>query len=573
MPVANAEIAELFERYASLLEIEGANAFRVRAYRNAARTIENLPQSAAGMVDEGADLSELPGIGEDLAGKVQAIVESGSFRELDELEGEVPEGLAALSDLPGLGPKRTAQLHRELGVDDLDDLRAAAEAGKVRVLEGFGEKTEAKILDAIARRAGQEKRFRLATAEQLAEPLLAHLRDVDGVEQAEIAGSYRRRRETVGDLDILVVAGEDSPVMDRFAGYDDVAEVVSKGETRSTVRLRNGLQVDLRVMEQAAYGAALHYFTGSKAHNIRTRRIAVDKGWKLNEYGLFEDDERIAGRDEAEVYAVLGLVWMPPELREDRGEIEAAQTGELPVLVTLDAVRGDLHCHTTWSDGRDTARAMAEAAKKRGYTYLAITDHSRHSRVANGLDPDRLAQQIDEIDRLADELDGIRLLKGSEVDILEDGALDLPDDVLARLDLRVCSLHDKLDLPQAKQTERVIRAMDNRWFNILAHPTGRLIDKREPAALDMEKVLAAARERGCFLEINAQPERLDLTDTHARMAKEMGVKLAISTDAHSTSGLAAMRFGIDQARRGWLGPDDVLNTRPWSALKQLFDRS
>jgi DNA polymerase (family 10) len=326
-------------------------------------------------------------------------------------------------------------------------------------------------------------------------------------------------------------------------------------------------------MERAAYGAALHYFTGSKAHNIRTRRIAVDKGWKLNEYGLFEDDARIAGEDEAEVYEALGLVWMAPELREDRGEIEAAQTGALPELVTLDDIRGDLHSHTTWSDGRDTARAMAEAARARGYAYLAVTDHSRHSRVANGLDPERLAQQIDELDRLADELDGLRLLKGSEVDILEDGSLDLPDDVLARLDLRVCSLHDKLDLPPAKQTERVIRAMDNRWFNILAHPTGRLIDKREPAALDMEKVLAAARERGCFLEINAQPERLDLTDTHARMAKEMGVKLAISTDAHSTSGLAAMRFGIDQARRGWLGPDDVLNTRSWSALKQLFDRS
>lgn len=573
MPVANAEIAELFERYAALLEIEGANAFRVRAYRNAARTLENLPQSAAGMVEQGADLCELAGIGADLAGKIEAIVENGGFEELDELEGEVPEGLAALSDLPGLGPKRTAALHRELGIDSLDDLQAAAEAGKVRELDGFGEKTEAKILDAIERRAGQEKRFRLATAEQLAEPLLDHLRAVEGVERAEIAGSYRRRQETVGDLDILVVARDDTVVMDRFAGYDAVEEVVSSGETRSTVRLRNGLQVDLRVMEAAAYGAALHYFTGSKAHNIRTRRIAVDKGLKLNEYGLFEDDERIAGKDEAELYAALGLAWTTPEIREDRGEIEAAQTGALPELVTVDAIRGDLHCHTTWSDGRDTVRAMAEAAKACGYAYLAVTDHSRHARVANGLDPERVARQIDEIDRLNDELDGLRLLKGSEVDILEDGALDLPDDILARLDLRVCSLHDKLDLPQAKQTARVLRAMDNRWFNILAHPTGRLIAKREPAALDMEKVLEAARERGCFLEINAQPERLDLTDTHARLAKEMGVKLAISTDAHSTSGLAALRFGVDQARRGWLGPDDVLNTRPWSALKQLFERS
>jgi DNA polymerase (family 10) len=573
MPVANAEIAELFERYAALLEIDGANAFRVRAYRNAARTIENLPQSAAGMVEEGADLSELPGIGEDLGAKIRAIVETGSFEELDALEGQLPEGLAALSDLPGLGPKRVAALHRELDVDDLDDLRAAAEAGRVRELDGFGATTERKILAAIERRAGQEKRFRLATAEQFAEPLLEHLRGVEGVAKAEIAGSYRRRKETVGDLDVLVVARAGSPVMDRFTGYDAVEEVVSKGETRSSVRLRNGLQVDLRVMDDAAYGAALHYFTGSKAHNIRTRRIAGDKNWKLNEYGLFEGDERVAGEDEAEVYAALGLRWMTPELREDRGEIEAAQKGELPELVTLDAIEGDLHSHTKWSDGRDDAATMAAAAKERGYAYLAVTDHSRNSRVANGLDPDRLARQIDEIDRLNEELDGLRLLKGSEVDILEDGSLDLPDDILSRLDLRVCSLHDKLDLPQEKQTARVLRAMENRWFNIFAHPTARLIEKREPAALDMEAVLAAARERGCHLEINASPQRLDLNDVHARMAKEMGVKLAISTDAHGTAGLAAMRFGIDQARRAWLGPEDVLNTRPWSELKTLLDRS
>ena len=572
MPVANTEIAQFFERYATLLEIDGANDFRVRAYRNAARTIENLPQSAAAMVADGADLSELDGIGEDLAGKVQAIVESGSFAELDEIEERLPSGLGDIEALPGVGPKRTRAIFRELGISDLDALEKAAGAGELQALDGFGAKTEQKILDAIADRGETERRFRRAVAEEMGEPLLAHIRALDGVETAEIAGSYRRRKDSVGDLDILVAAKRDSEVMAGFTSYDDVAEVVSKGSTRSTIRLRSGLQVDLRLVPAVGYGAALHYFTGSKAHNIKVRQIVVDKGLKLNEYGVFDGDERIAGKTEQEVFAIADLPWIPPELREDRGEIEAARTGELPELVTREDIRGDLHCHSDWSDGRNTLEEMAEAAQAAGHRYLAITDHSQHTRVANGLDRDRLARQIDAIDELNASFDDFVLLKASEVDILEDGTLDLDDDILARLDLRVCSIHDKFDLAEEKQTQRVLKAMDNPHFNIFAHPTGRMVAGRAGYALDMERVMRGALERGCLLEINAQPKRLDLSDVHARMAKEMGLRLAVSTDAHGTGGLGYLRFGVDQARRGWLERDDVLNTRDLTALRRLLRR-
>lgn len=572
MPIQNPEIADLFRRYATLLEIEDANPFRVRAYRNAARTIDNLPRSLAELLEEGADLSELPGIGEDLAGKIAAIVETGRFTELEKLEQEVPGELARLVAIPGLGPKRVKALHRELSINSLQDLRKAARAGKISTLSGFGEKTEKKILKEIDRLAATEARFRLSVAEQLGAPLLRHLETAEGVKDVVIAGSYRRRKETVGDLDILITAKQASNVMDRFVKYEDVEQIVSKGKTRSTVRLRSGLQVDLRVVPQVSYGAAMHYFTGSKAHNLATRRIAVKKGLKLNEYGVFRGGERIAGRTEEEVYAALGLPFIPPELREDRGEIEAAAKGRLPSLITLDDIRGDLHCHTSATDGKNTIKEMADAAKERGYSYLAITDHTRHMTVARGLDAKRLAKQIDEIDRLNEELDGIHVLKAAEVDILEDGSLDLPDDILKRLDLTVCSVHYKFDLSEDAQTGRIIRAMDNPHFNILGHPTGRLIGEREPYPLDLERLFAAAIERGCFVEINAQPERLDLSDVHARMAKEMGLKLAISTDAHTTATLGNMRYGVDQARRGWLEPGDVLNTRSWAELKRLLKR-
>ena len=572
MTIHNTEIAKIFQRYATLLEINGANRFRVLAYRNAARTVEDQPQDIAIMIRDGKDLSELPAIGKDLAGKIKEIVETGALADFEKLKHTVPEDLADVTALPGLGPKRVQALHERLRIDNLEDLERAAKAGKLRKLPGFGAKTEEKVLKEIARRRAMGTRTKLMVAEQIALPLLDYLKAAKGVMQAIIAGSYRRRKDTVGDLDILVTAKRGSDVMKRFAAYDEVGEVVSQGTTRSTVILRSGLQVDLRVVPEASYGAALHYFTGSKDHNIAIRTLALKKGLKVNEYGVFKGKERIAGKTEKEVYALFGLPYIAPELRENHGEIEAARRKRLPKLVTLADIRGDLHAHTKATDGRYTAEEMALAAKARGYDYLAICDHSKHVTIAKGLDAKRLAKQIDEIDRINDQLKGIRLLKSTEVDILDDGTLDLPDSILKELDLRVCAVHYQFGLSAEKQTERIVRAMDNRYFNILAHPTGRLMGEREAYAVDMHKLMEAALDRGCFLEINAQPERMDLNDLHCRMAKDIGLKLAISTDAHTTANLDFMRFGIDQARRGWLEADDVLNTRSWQELSKLFAR-
>lgn len=576
MPIRNSDIARIFNQVADLLEIKEANPFRVRAYRNAARTVNDQPQSMAAMIEEGKDLSKLPGIGGDLAGKIAEIIETGTLKMLKELEKEVPGDLSALLLISGLGPKRVAALHRELGIETLDDLAEAAEKGRIRGLEGFGEKTEKKVLKEVRRRAKAAFRTQLAEAEQVAGPLQAYLAETAGVKQVVVAGSYRRRKETVGDLDILATCKRSSKVMDRFTAFEDVAEVLAKGETRSSVRLRSGLQVDLRVVPEVSYGAALHYFTGSKGHNIAVRRIAVKKGLKINEYGVFrgegDKEERIAGASEEDVLAAVDLSFIEPELREDRGEIEAARQGTLPELVALDDIRGDLHAHTRATDGRSSIREMAEAARSLGYSYLAITEHSQAVRVARGLDCKRLEKQIEEIDELTDEFSGFRIFKGIEVDILEDGSLDLPDAVLKKLDFTVCAVHSKFNLSAEKQTERIIRAMDNPCFNILAHPTGRLINKREAYGVDMEKIIEAALERRCFLELNAHPDRLDLNDHHCRLAREMGLKVAISTDAHHAEALRNMKYGVYQARRGWLSKEDVLNTRRAGELLKLLKR-
>jgi DNA polymerase (family 10) len=573
MSVHNREIAAIFAQLADLLEIEGANAFRVRAYREAARTISVMSESLAEAVMRGEDLSKLPNIGTAIAAKIATIVQTGKLPQLEEVKQRTPATLCDILKLGGLGPKRVKVLHEQLGIETLEDLRRAVRAGKVHGLAGFGKKTEGHIEARLAQWKGEERRTLLLDAEDLVRPLLAYLKGIDGVKELTVAGSFRRRKETVGDLDILVTCKRGTPVMDHLVAYEEVREVVSHGETRSTVRLRSGMQVDLRVVPQVSYGAALHYFTGSKAHNIAVRKRAVSRGLKINEYGVFRGDERIAGRTEAEVFAAVELPYIVPELREDRGEIEAAERGTLPRLVEPGDIRGDLHAHTKASDGHDRLAAMAEAAAERGYEYLAITDHSRHVTVANGLDANRLAQQIEAIDALNERLaDRIRLLKGIEVDILGDGSLDLPDSILRRLDLRVCAIHSEFGLAQKRQTERVIRAMDNPLFNIFAHPTGRLIEERDPYEIDLERLMFAALERGCFLEVNAQPSRLDLTDGACKLAKDMGLKVAISTDAHSTGQLHHLRFGVWQARRGWLGPDDVLNTRSLDGLLPLLKR-
>ena len=572
MAVHNASIAETLRHVADLLEIEGANPFRVRAYRRAAQTVEDLPKSAAKMVAEGKTFVGLPGIGKDLAGKITEIVNTGRLGALAEIEARTPTTLSALTAIPGLGPKRVHQLHEALGIRTFRDLERAAKARKIRELRGFTAKTEEKILAEIERGKEREQRFKIATAEDFAQTLCDYLQADPSIGRVIVAGSYRRRKETVGDLDILVTCAKGRAAVNRFVSYDEVAKILAKGSTRATVLLRSGLQVDLRVVPARSYGAALHYFTGSKSHNIAIRKLGQARGLKINEYGIFRDGKRIGGRTEEEVFAAVGLPYIEPELREDTGEILAAAAGQLPKLVSLSDIRGDLHVHTKASDGKSSLREMVEAAKARGYEYVAITDHTKHATVARGLDEKRLAKQLDEIDKLSEDLDDIRILKSSEVDILADGKLDLSDNMLARLDLVVAAVHYKFELDAQKQTDRMLRAMDNKRVNILAHPTGRLLGERPGYPLDLERVIEGAKDRGVALELNGHPSRLDLDEIHCKLAKELGTKLVISTDAHSTFGLDTMRFGIGQARRAWLERKDVLNTQTWAGLKKAIAR-
>jgi DNA polymerase (family 10) len=573
MPVHNADIAAIFGEISDLLEIRGDNPFRVRAYRNAARSVGELGRDLKALIDKGQDLPKLPGIGADLAAKIREICKTGTCKLLEQLHRDMPPAIGELLRLPGLGPRRVKLLHDKLKITTVEELKRAAGAGRIREIAGFGAKTEAGILQALAGRSTTPARFKLAVAAQYAAALEAYLAKVPGVQKVTVAGSFRRMRETVGDLDILIAARPGSPVMERFTSYDEVGNVLAHGETRSSVTLKSGLQVDLRLVPLESHGAALHYFTGSKAHNIAVRRLAQARGLKLNEYGVFRRESRVAGETEESVFAAVGLPWIPPELRENRGEIEAARRGKLPRLVELTDLRGDLHAHTKATDGRHTLREMAVAAKAAGLSYLAITEHSRRLTVARGLDPERLLKQIDDIDRLNSELKGVTLLKGIEVDILEDGSLDLPDSVLSRLDLVVGAVHSAFDLPRSKQTARLVRALGNRYFTLLAHPSARLIGEREAIDVDMLRITRAAKERSCFLELNVQPDRLDLTDVNCQMAREEGVLVAVDSDAHSTFDFAHLRLGIGQARRGWLTADDVLNTRTLARLRPLLKRT
>ncbi|MGZ5543310.1 MAG: DNA polymerase/3'-5' exonuclease PolX [Limisphaerales bacterium] len=573
MPLHNSEIAEMFDEVADLLELEGANEFRIRAYRNASRVIGGLSQSAAVLIAKGDTLTELPGIGKDLAGKIAEICQTGKLPVLDECRSHVAPGIRQLMRIPGLGPKRIRVLCDKLKVTCIEDLKKAADGGKLQAIRGFGPIIVQKILAEAKVLKKQEPRTKLSVAEELADSVVAWLKGTRGIKQVEVAGSYRRRKETVGDLDIVATCKKASDVMDRFINYEEVKEVISRGPTRSSVKLRAGINVDLRVVAENSFGAALHYFTGSKSHNIAIRTMGLKRKLKINEYGVFKGEKQIAGRTEEEVYAQVGLPYIEPELREDRGELAAARENRLPQLVNLKDIRGDLHCHTTDSDGRASIEEMAEAARARGYEYLAITDHSKRLAMIQGLDAKRLRQQIRRIDKLNGKLKGIRLLKSCEVDILDDGSLDMPDDVLKELDVVVCSIHSKFNLPADKQTERILRAMDNPYMNILGHPTGRLIDQRVGYPLDIERILQAAKERGCIIEINAQPDRLDLPDFHCQRGKELKLKFVISTDAHSISDLDFMRFGVWQARRGWLEAADVVNTRSWRDVQKLFERT
>ena len=570
----NPEIAQSLDDIADLLELEEANPFRVRAYRNAARVVRSLGKEVSEVLVEGKEAPKLPGIGSDLADKIRTLAATGHLPLLDQLRKKTPHIAQDLLKLPNLGPKRVRTLCEELEVRTLEQLHRAVLDGRVRELPGFGAGIERKLREALEKQAkAPPARLKLALAESYVELLLAHLRGAEGVDKVVVAGSYRRCQETIGDIDIVATAKRGRPVIERFVGYEEVAKVTASGTTRATVILRSGLQVDLRVVPAESYGSALHYFTGSKAHNIAIRKMGLERGLKINEYGVFRGGKRIGGRTEEEVFRAVGLPFIPPELREERGEIEAAAAGKLPRLVELSDVRGDLHVHSEATDGHNTLEELAKAAKEHGYEYLAVTDHSRRIAMAHGLDPRRLRQEIHRIDRINSGGHGVTLLKGIEVDILEDGKLDLPDDVLGELDLVVAAVHSKFNLSRQKQTERILRAMERPYFTVLAHPTGRLIGEREPYDVDIARIIAGAKERGCFIELNAHPDRLDLTDLHSRMAKEAGVLVSIATDAHRVEELSYLRFGVGQARRGWLEKDDVLNARPLAKLRPLLART
>ncbi len=570
----NQTITTVFNEIADLLEVEEANPFRVRAYRNAASVVEGMTEGIDAMLARGADLTELPSIGTDLAAKMREIVETGTCAMLNRVRAEVSPSIVQLLQLPGLGPKRARVLQHELGIATLDELAQAAIAHQIRELHGFGPQSEQRLLEAVNARLERHRRYGLVVAKPCAEALTRYLLASGTVEQLVVAGSYRRGLDTVGDLDLLATSRHPARFIEYFVHDKEVASRISAGTTRASVVLKSGMQIDLRVVQPDAFGAALVYFTGSKPHNIALRKLAQAQGLKINEYGVFREKKRVAGETEESVYRAIGLPWICPELRENQGEIEAARQGKLPSLLEERDIKGDLHVHTSASDGAASLEVMAEQARLRGLQYLAITDHSPRIAVTHGLTAERLAAQADAIDRFNAEHDGWPvLLKGVEVDILEDGALDLPDAILGRLDLVVGAIHSHFSLPVQKQTSRILRAIDHPHFSILAHPLGRLIGERNACNVDLQRVLKAIAQRGCYVEANSQPARLDLADHGCRLAKADGVLLSIASDAHSPADLANLSFGVTQARRAWLEPADVLNTRSLEALLPLLKRT
>lgn len=568
----NRAIAERFAQIADMLEIKGESIFRINAYRRAARAVESLTEDVAEVAAR-SELTEIPGIGRATADKIVEFLQTGTMKVYEDLAASLPPGITTLMTVPDVGPKTALLLYEKLGITTLDQLEAAAKAGQIRGLPRLGAKTEENILRGIAAvRRGAERRP-LGVVLPVADELTAALRQTPGVQEIEAAGSLRRRRDTIGDIDILVTSKEPARVMEAFVRAPQVSRVLSQGPTRSSVMLHVGLQADLRVVEPAAYGAALQYFTGSKEHNVALRERAVRRGLKVNEYGVWrlKDNRRVAGRDEEGVYRAIGLPWIPPELREDQGELDAAAARRLPRLLELGDIRGDLHMHTSWSDGAESAEAMAAAARALGYEYICITDHSQSLKVAGGVSIQELEQHITQVRRLSEKA-GIAVLIGTECDIAADGSLDYPDDVLAGLDVVIASVHTRFRMGRDEMTRRIVRAMENEQVDIIGHPTGRLLGTRDPYEVDVEALVDAAARTGTALEINAAPERLDLKDTYARLARERGARIAIGTDAHSTAQLRSMPLGVSVARRGWLEAKDVINTLPLAALRDLLGR-
>lgn len=556
----NARIAEVFEEMGDLLELKDGNAFKIRSYRSAAQTIRGLSERLADRAKAGDDLTDIPNIGKSLADKIHEILETGTCSKVEKLRDDFPVGLPELMNVPGLGPRKVKLLYEALDITSLADLRKACKEHKVAELEGMGEKTEENILKGLDTVEATEGRLLLKETAEFVETLSRALDHIDEVKRWEVAGSFRRRKETIGDLDILIEAGDREKARDDIVGFDDIQDVVNKGTEKISVTLKSGLQVDFRFFEKDAFGPALLYFTGSKSHNIALRKVAQKEDWKLNEYGLYSGEKRLAGKSEEETYDRLGYPYIEPELREDRGELKAAKDDKLPDLVTLDAIQGDLHAHTKATDGTQTIEEMAGAAQERGYKYLAITDHSKAVRMVNGLDEDELREHADAIRRVDDDLDRFWLLAGVEVDILKGGALDLADDVLTELDWVCASVHSYFDLDEKEMTKRLVKAVESGVIHCIGHPLGRMIGQRDPAAVDSETLFQACAEHNVYLEINAQPQRLDLPDTYCRAAADAGVKFVIGTDAHKDTDLDLMWCGVAVARRGWLSADQVLNT-------------
>ncbi len=561
----NASIADVFDELADLLEFRGENPFRIRAYRGGAHAIRDLDEPVAAIVnDPDRNLADLSGIGKTLAEKTEELLRTGSLAQLIELRAAVPDVVIDMSRIPGLGAKKAARLHEELRIQSLDELRHACNEGRVAVLKGFGKKTEQSILDGLSIAEAANERISWASGDDLARSLGDHMRACPMISQLEFAGSYRRGRETIGDLDIVVVSTDASAAMDHFEAYPGRTQTIGRGDTKVSIRIGKSFQVDMRVVAADQFGAAIQYFTGSQAHNIHVRRLAKDRGLKINEYGVFKlgDESRVAGATEEDVYASIGLPWIEPELREDRQEFDLAVNAKLPKLIELSDVRGDLHMHTHATDGSASIREMADAAIERGMSYIAITDHSQRVSMANGLTPERLRQQWKMIDDIRPEYEGrLVILKGIECDILEAGGMDLPDDCLGEADWVLASVHYGQKQPRDQITERILGAIENPHVTCVAHPTGRLINRRPPYDVDMEAVMQAAAANGTLLELNANPARLDLNDVHLAAARRHGIPIVISTDAHSTDGMNVMRYGIKQARRGGLAASDVANTR------------
>lgn len=568
----NDQIAAIFTELADLLEIQEANPFRVRAYRSASRTISSTAESMQTLLEEGKDLTQFQGIGKDLARQIAEVIESGSHEQLNELRSEVPQGVVDMLRIPGVGPKKVAIFFNKLNLQTLDQLKAAAQAGQLSELKGFGKKTEQGILDNIDRAAEAGKRVSIAVARTAADAVVADLLELPEVQQASVAGSCRRRRESCGDLDVLATASNPEAAMDLLAGHELVESVLMRGDTKMRVRMHSRVEMDLQVVPDESYGAAMQYFTGSKEHNVVVRQMAKDLDLKVNEYGVFRGEEQIAGATERDVYEAIGLPWIPPELRENRQEFQLAAKGPLPRLVEVGDIKGDLHMHTTASDGAGSIVQMADAAKARGLKYIAITDHSKRVSMANGLDEVRLRAHWDEIREAREHITGIEVLCGIECDILEDATMDLPDDVLAEADWVVAVLHYGLTQPREQIMKRLMTAITNPHVNIIGHPTGRMVGKREGADIDMTTMLKAAADHGVMMEINAHYKRLDLDDIHAAAARDLGIPIVISTDAHSVNGFEVLEYGVDQARRAGLTADDVANTKPWAEFKKLLQR-